>query len=160
MANELKTQGTHLYFVKPGTQTGTAVKVTCPTGISGLGGAADQIDVTCLDATDDRAYVRGLGNPGQVTVPFVLKSGDVSHADLVALKEAGTSVEWMVCMSDATIVPVVTVSTNTFTALTTRSNIEFTGYVADLTLDGATNEVWRGTMTIQRSGAWTITWKA
>ena len=44
MANELKTQGTHLYFVKPGTPTGTAVKVTCPTGISGLGGAADQID--------------------------------------------------------------------------------------------------------------------
>ena len=160
MANELKTQGTHLYFVKPGTPTGTAVKVTCPTGISGLGGAADQIDVTCLDATDDRTYVRGLGNPGQVTVPFVLKAGDVSHADLVALKEAGTSVEWMVCMSDATTAPVVTVSTNTFTALTTRSNIEFTGYVADLTLDGATNEVWRGTMTIQRSGAWTITWKA
>ena len=160
MANELKTQGTHLYFVKPGTSTGTAVKVTCPTGISGLGGAADQIDTTCLDDTSDRQYTRGLGNPGQVTVPFMLKAGDVSHADLVALKEAGTSVEWMVCMSDATTVPVVTVSTNTFTALTTRSNIEFTGYVADLTLDGATNEVWRGTMTIQRSGAWTITWKA
>ena len=93
-------------------------------------------------------------------MPFVLKAGDVSHADLVALKEAGTSVEWMVCMSDATTVPVVTVSTNSFTALTTRSNIKFSGYVADLTLDGATNEVWRGTMTIQRSGAWTITWKA
>ena len=28
MANELKTQGTALYFVKPGTPTGTAVKVT------------------------------------------------------------------------------------------------------------------------------------
>ena len=160
MANELKTQGTALYFVKPGTPTGATVKVTCPTGISGLGGAADQIDTTCLDDTDDRQYVRGLGNPGQVTVPFVLKAGDASHADLIALKAAGTSVEWMVCMSDATTVPVVTVSTNSFTALTTRSNIKFSGYVADLTLDGATNEVWRGTMTIQRSGAWTITWKA
>lgn len=160
MANELKTQGTALYFVKPDTPTGAAVKVTCPTGISGLGGAADQIDVTCLDATDDRAYVRGLGNPGQVTVPFVLKAGDASHADLVALKEAGTSVEWMVCMSDATTAPTVTASTNSFAALTSRSNIKFTGYVADLTLDGATNEVWRGTMTVQRSGSWTITWKA
>lgn len=160
MANELKTQGTHLYFVKPGTPTGTAVKVTCPTGISGLGGAADQIDTTDLDQTDDRQYLRGLGNPGQVTVPFILKSGDASHADLIALKAAGTSVKWMVCMSDATTAPTVTASTNSFTALTTRSNIEFTGYIADLTLDGATNEVWRGTMTIQRSGAWTITWKA
>ena len=125
-----------------------------------LGGAADQIDTTCLDDTDDRQYVRGLGNPGQVTVPFVLKAGDASHADLIALKAAGTSVEWMVCMSDATTAPTVTTSTNSFTALTTRSNIEFTGYIADLTLDGATNEVWRGTMTIQRSGAWTVTWKA
>lgn len=160
MANELKTQGTHLYFVKPGTPTGTAVKVTCPTGISGLGGAADQIDTTCLDDTDDRQYVRGLGNPGQVTVPFVLKAGDASHADLIALKAAGTSVEWMVCMSDATTAPTVTASTNSFAALTTRSNIEFTGYVADITIDAAGNEVVRGTMTIQRAGAWTVTWKA
>lgn len=160
MANELKTQGTHLYFVKPGTPTGTAVKVTCPTGISGLGGAADQIDTTCLDDTDDRQYVRGLGNPGQVTVPFVLKAGDASHADLIALKAAGTSVEWMVCMSDATTAPTVTASSNSFAALTTRSNIEFTGYVADITIDAAGNEVVRGTMTIQRAGAWTVTWKA
>ena len=160
MANELKTQGTALYFVKPGTPTGTAVKVTCPTGISGLGGAADQIDTTCLDDTDDRQYVRGLGNPGQVTVPFVLKAGDASHADLIALKAAGTSVEWMVCMSDATTAPTVTASTNSFAALTTRSNIEFTGYVADITIDAAGNEVVRGTMTIQRAGAWTVTWKA
>lgn len=160
MANELKTQGTALYFVKPGTPTGTAVKVTCPTGISGLGGAADQIDTTCLDDTDDRQYVRGLGNPGQVTVPFVLKAGDASHADLIALKAAGTSVEWMVCMSDAATEPTVTSSTNSFAALTTRSNIEFTGYVADITIDAAGNEVVRGTMTIQRAGAWTVTWKA
>ncbi len=160
MANELKTQGTALYFVKPGTPTGTAVKVTCPTGISGLGGAADQIDTTCLDDTDDRQYVRGLGNPGQVTVPFVLKAGDASHADLIALKAAGTSVEWMVCMSDATTAPTVTASSNSFAALTTRSNIEFTGYVADITIDAAGNEVVRGTMTIQRAGAWTVTWKA
>lgn len=160
MANELKTQGTALYFVKPGTTTGTAVKVTCPTGISGLGGAADQIDTTCLDDTDDRQYVRGLGNPGQVTVPFVLKAGDASHADLIALKAAGTSVEWMVCMSDATTAPTVTASSNSFAALTTRSNIEFTGYVADITIDAAGNEVVRGTMTIQRAGAWTVTWKA
>ena len=160
MANELKTQGTALYFVKPGTPTGTAVKVTCPTGISGLGGAADQIDTTCLDDTDDRQYVRGLGNPGQVTVPFVLKAGDASHADLIALKAAGTSVEWMVCMSDATTEPTVTASSNSFAALTTRSNIEFTGYVADITIDAAGNEVVRGTMTIQRAGAWTVTWKA
>ena len=160
MANELKTQGTHLYFVKPGTPTGTAVKVTCPTGISGLGGAADQIETTCLDDTEDRQYARGLGNPGQVTVPFVLAAGDASQADVIALKAAGTSVEWLVCMSDATDAPTVTAGTNNFAALTSRSNIKFTGYVADITIDAASNEVVRGTMLIQRSGAWSLTWKA
>lgn len=160
MANELKTQGTALYFVKPGTPTGTAVKVTCPTGISGFGGAADQIDVTCLDATDDRSYVRGLGSPGQVTVPFVLKKNDTAFSDLLTLKEAGTSVEWMACMSDAATEPTVTVSTNEFADFTTRSHVDFVGYISDIALDATGNEVWRGTMTIQRSGAWTITWKA
>lgn len=160
MTNEVKTQGTALYFVKPGTPTGTAVKVTCPTGISGLGGAADQIDTTCLDEQKDRSYVRGLGNPGQVTVPFILKAGDASHTDLITLKESGDLVEWMVCLSDGTVAPTVTASTNEFAALAGRSHIDFVGYVSDLTLDGATNEVWRGTMTIQRSGSWSVTWKA
>lgn len=160
MANELKTQGTHLYFVKPGTPTGTAVKVTCPTGISGLGGAADQIETTSLDDTEDRQYVRGLGNPGQVTVPFVLVAGDASQADLIGLKASGASVQWMLCMSDATAAPTVTAGTNNFAALTTRSNIKFDGYVADITIDAASNEIVRGTMTIQRSGIWSLTWKA
>ncbi len=160
MANEFKTQGTHLYFVKPGSPTGSALKVTCPTGISGFSGAADQIDTTCLDDTADRQYVRGLGNPGQVTVPFVLKSGDANISDLITLKDAGTSVEWMMCLSDATTVPTVTTSTNSFTALTTRTNVEFTGYVSDIALDAASNEVVRGTLTIQRSGVWSLTWKA
>lgn len=55
MANELKTQGTALYFVKPGTPTGTAVKVTCPTGISGLGGAAESADASRAGDFDRRA---------------------------------------------------------------------------------------------------------
>jgi hypothetical protein len=159
MANEIKTQGTHLYFVKPGTPTGTAVKVTCPTGISGLGGPADQIDTTCLDDIE-RAFVRGLGNPGQVTVPFVLKAGDASHEDLFTLKDSGDTLNWMICMSDGTDAPTVTVSTNDFAALATRSNITFAGYVSDMALDGNTNEVWRGTLTIQRSGGITVNWKA
>ena len=156
----IKTQGTHLYFVKPGSPTGAAVKLTCPTGISGLGGSTDQIDVTCLDATEDRSYVRGMGNPGVVTVPFVLKAGDASHSDIIALRESGVVVNWRACLSDGTDAPTVTAGTNNFAALATRSHISFAGYVSDITLDGSTNEVWRGTLTIQRSGPWSINWKS
>jgi len=63
-------------------------------------------------------------------------------------------------MSDGTAAPTVTASSNSFAALTTRSNITFAGYVSDMALDGTTNEVWRGTLTIQRSGGITINWKA
>ena len=56
----IKTQGTNLYFIS----SGQVKTMTCPTGITGLGGTRDQIETTCLNATDDKSYVSGLGNPG------------------------------------------------------------------------------------------------
>jgi len=44
----VKTQGTELYFVS----SAAVLKLTCPTGITGLGGARDQIETTCLDNTE------------------------------------------------------------------------------------------------------------
>src|SRR5690606_8924465 len=71
-AGVVKTQGTHLYFANPTSTDPQLVKLACPTGMSGLGGAKDQTEITCLDNTDDKEYVPGLGNPGQVSVPFNL----------------------------------------------------------------------------------------
>ena len=154
----VKTQGTELFFADSTAQTPAMVKLTCPTGISGLGGAADQIDITCLDATTDRAFTRGLGNPGQVSVPFIMKPTDSSHQRLFALKESGDTLNWMICLSDGTADP--TYSAGSLTAPTGRTRIAFTAYIADVALDIATNEVVRGTLTLQRSGAVTPTWKS
>lgn len=154
----VKTQGTELFFADATAQTPAMVKLTLATGVSGLGGAADQIDITSLDDTTDRAFVRGLGNPGQVSVPFVLKPTDASHKRLFALKESGETLNWMICLSDGATDP--TYAAGALTPPAGRTSIAFSAYIADVALDIATNEVVRGTLTLQRSGALTPTWKS
>jgi hypothetical protein len=154
----IKTQGTHLFYVRPGS-TPTVVKLHCPTGISGLGGAADQIDDTCLDEIDERSFVRGLGNPGQVSVPVNFDPTQASHEDLFALKESGEKIQWLIGLSDGTVAPSLD-SDDAFVAPTARSSIIFTAYVSDFALDIGANDVVKGTLTLQRSGSVVFTPKA
>lgn len=153
----VKTQGTELFFVDTVTTTDpTIVKMACPTGITGLGGAADQIEDTCLDNTTDKTYVRGLGNPGQVTVPFNLIPRENSHQLLFTLKDAGTVLNWIECLSEAATDPTVDTD-GEFVAPTDRSSFKFAAYIADINIDVANNEIVRGTLTLQRSGGVTFT---
>lgn len=153
----VKTQGTELFFVDTlSSSVAALVKLVCPTGITGLGGARDQIEKTCLDTTGDRVYEAGLGNPGTVNVPFNLIPRETSHALLFALKSAGTVLSWIACLSESTTDPTLDTD-DTIIAPTDRSTIEFEGYIADVNLDIATNEIVRGTLTIQRSGDVTFT---
>jgi len=158
MANGLKTQGTHLYLVD---RTGTAalVKMECPTGISGVtAGARDQIEDTCLDNTEDKTFVAGLGNPGTISVPFILNPQAASHQLLLDLKASGAMAEWIVLLSDGSAAP--TLVTDTLTPPAARTSFMFDAFVSDVAIDIATNEVVRGTLTLQRSGPVTATWKA
>lgn len=153
----LKTQGTHLFVINTSTGTSSVMKITCPTGITGVtSGARSQIDVTCLDATDDMVYAGGLGSPGTVSVPFILDPQEASHQALFDLKTTGDKVQWLIGLSDGVAPPTIDVD-NEFVLPTDRSTIEFTAYVADLDIDISTNEVVRGTLTLQRSGAYTFT---
>ena len=149
----VKTQGTKLYF----DDSGSVVELSCPTGITGLGGAADQIETTCLQDTNDRTYTRGLGNPGQVSVPFNLDPTNASHQTLFDLKDSGDVVNWLACLSDGAPPPTV-VAGGVITPPASRTSFGFNAYVADVTIDIATNEIVRGTLTLQRSGAVTATW--
>lgn len=148
----LKTQGSELFLIDTLTSSAAAlVKLACPTGIQGLGGAADQLDDSCLDNTTDRTFKRGLGNPGQVTVPFNFIPSNVSHQLLFDLKDDGSVIDWLICFSDGTTDPTLN-SSEAFDPPANRTSIYFQGYVADVTIDIATNEIVRGTLLIQRSG--------
>lgn len=148
----LKTQGTELFFVNPLDSNLSVIKFACPTGVNGLGGPADQLDDSCLDSVD-RTFKRGLGNPGQVTVPFNFIPSHFSHQDVMALKEDGRNLDWLIGFSDGTAVPTLD-SDGDFVppASPLRTSVEFNGYVADVNIDIATNEIVRGTLLIQRSG--------
>ena len=149
----IRTQGTELFFV----YSSAVVKLACPTGITGLGGPADQIEDTCLDATTDKTFQRGLATPGQVSVPFNLIPREVSQQDLFLLKDAGTVIPWIMCLSESATDPTLDTDFE-FVAPVDRTSFAFQGYIADVTIDVATNEIVRGTLTIQRSGAVTPTW--
>jgi len=152
----LKTQGTELFFVNPLVTDASVIKMACPTGISGLGGAADQLDDTCLDSKE-RTFKRGLGNPGQVSVPFNFIPSNFSHQDLFELKEDGRNLQWLIGLSDGVAVPTLD-SDDAFVppASPLRTTAEFEAYIADVNIDIATNEIVRGTLTLQRSG--TVKW--
>ena len=159
----IRTKGTRLYFASPllasnDDADGVVIKyVACATGITGLGGAADQIDITCL-SSEEREYVQGMANPGQITVPFNVIPSSESHQALFALKDAGTQISWMVCFSDAVAAGDVPTAVDSDQRLVSAgsTSAEFLGYVSDVTLDVQTNEIVRGTLIIQRSGA--IVW--
>lgn len=156
-AGVLKTQGTHLYFANPTSSDAELVKLSCPTGISGLGGARDQIDITCLDNTEDREYLPGLGNPGQMSVPFNFIPSHISHQVLFDLKESGEVIDWIVCLSDGTAAPTIDVG-GEVTPPALRTSAEFRGFVQDVNIDIATNEKVTGTLTVQRSGKVNWNW--
>lgn len=152
----VKTQGTRLYFV--GGTPATLMKMTCPTGISGLGGTKTQIPDTCLDNEEDETYISGLGQPGTVSVPFVFKPSEADHQALIDLDASGETVRWLIALSDGKTEP--TLESETILPPEGRTSAAFNAYVANINIDIATNEIVRGTMELQRSGRVKWNWKA
>lgn len=154
----VRTQGTELFFIDTVTSSDAdLVKLACPTGITGLGGARDQIEDTCLDTTGDKTFLAGLGNPGQVSVPFNLIPRDDSHHRLLQLKESGDVLDWLACLSESSTDPTLDGS-GAFVRPSDRTSFGFDAFISDVNVDIATNEIVRGTLTLQRSGSVTPFW--
>lgn len=149
----IKTQGTRLFFAHSESEI---LKVACPTGIQGLGGAGDQVDTTCLDSVE-REYQRGLLNPAAISVPFNFIPHSAAHQALIDLRESGAVISWMIVFSDQAGSPNALDSDSRLVSPGATTG-EFLGYVADVSFDASVNEIVRGTLTIQRSGAvnWTF----
>ena len=159
--NTYETQGTHLFFVDDVTSSvPEIVKLTCPTGITGVGGGTkDQIDTTCLDEVSGyRKFVGGLASGDVVTVPFVLYHQDGSHQALFQMRRENRNVGWLVGLSDSDSVPNVIDSDGNIEPPNDRTCFTFFGYVSNLTVDMSGNEVVRGTLTIQPNGETVAHW--
>lgn len=150
----IETKGTKLYFAGRTTSPGEILKVACPTAITGLGGPGDQKDVTCLDS-DEMEFRRGMKNPGQISVPINFIPQSLSHQTLQDLDDSGDIVDWMIVMSDQPLAPTATTTVGGVIHITSpgATSVRFQAYVSDLTVEIATNEYVRATLTLQRSGA-------
>lgn len=144
----IKSQGTQIWVATKDAPT-VYTEIGCPSDVTGLGGSRTQIDVTCLSASEAE-FLSGLGQPGQVTVDINFDPSDASHIDLWDYFDSGEMLDWVIGLSDGTVDPDATMPA-------TRSWIEFEGYVADLTIDIATDDAVRGSMSIQRSGSRKLT---
>jgi len=155
------TQGTELFFIDNLTTPATPrlVKLNCPTGITGIGGgAAGQINTTCLSNTVGETSKPGLNQVSTLSVPYNFKPARISHRLLSQMQESKQNFTWIACLSDGTDPPTLGAG-GTLTPPDGRTSIEFIGYVATNTLDIATNEIVRGTASlVQQAEGQVIHW--
>lgn len=150
-----KTQGLSLFVQKDASTFTKAGKIV---DFSNFNGTRSQIDVTDTDDTEEMQYEAGLKQPGAITVNFNGDYTDASQEELEALYDSGVKKVWVIGLSDGTAPP--TVALDAVTLPTTRTFIKFEGFIADLNLASAKNDILRGTMQVQRSGKRVISRKA
>ncbi|MCQ9615940.1 hypothetical protein L1889_03835 [Paenalcaligenes niemegkensis] len=162
-AGVIKTQGTELFLLDSITGEEPAIlKMLCPTSVTGLGsGTKSQIETTCLDTEEDQEFIPGLGAPGPLSVPFNFVPTAASHQGILTeLKESGQLIPIMVAFSDGKTAPTLDIETGDFKAPAGRTCARFLAYVAEATIDAATNDKVTGNMSLQRSGKTTWSWNA
>lgn len=147
---KIKSQGTDLFAVDTAT---TVAKLACITSFSGLGGARNQIDVSCFSSVE-MEFEGGMANPGQITVGGIYDTADTVFSTLIDLKDSGDTVEWYLGGSDSTTPP--TAAASAIVPASGRTGITFNGYVSDISWQMDANNVWKYQLVIQRSGAWTL----
>jgi hypothetical protein len=147
----LSTKKTSAWFVYTNSNGYTLVQVGCPKGFGPIGGSKSQVDRTCLEDTE-KQFDPGMASPGAISVPLDFDPTKVSHQDIVAMDISDLKTTWIVGMSDGTSPPTVNASTGVITWPSTRTYVEFQGYVADTPVDFQIDKNVGMNVSIQRSG--------
>ena len=148
----MKTQGTMLYTIDPADDS--ILVVGCVTNIDGVDTTLDQLETTCLsDST--RTYVAGLATPGAANFTINFDPADASHVRLHQLKVAGTVLPWAIGFNDGTAPPTVLTS-GEFTLPSTRSWLQFDGFMNSFPFSMPLNGLVTSSVGIQISGEPTV----
>lgn len=152
------TKGTSLFFIDP--DTCAVVEVGCITSFDGLDVPIDQVEITCLqDLT--RSYMAGLGTPGTATFGINFDPNDQSHVRLSEIKSSGSpTMWWAIGWGDGTALPVAGSPCDFDTFPTSRTFLEFEGFINSFSYSFALNAAVSSTIGIQVSGDPTIHPKA
>lgn len=157
----MKTQGTELYAIDP--VDFTVLNVGCFTSLDGIDTSIDQIETTCF-TSKARTYEAGLATPGSASFGINIDTANPAHIRLHQLKTAGTTLQWVVGLSDGPrdeenlgVPPTVEATAGAdgvrdFVLPTTRSWIPFDGYMNSFPFTFGLNDVIKSTIGIQVSG--------
>ena len=152
----MKTQGTQLYVIDP--DDNSVITVGCVTAINGISATRDQRETTCLDSAA-RTFSAGLANPGAATFTIQFNPADTSHVRIHELYTEGVDLQWALGWSDGTAAP-SGASTDGFNLPTTRTWLQFDGFIQDLPFDFALNSDVTSNVSVQVSGFPVLTAKA
>lgn len=150
-----KTQGTELYVIDPADDS--LIEVGCFTGIDVDPGTEEEIEDTCMPSSV-RTYLPGLPSNGSVSFELNWDPADASHVRLYALK--GTTIKVAVGESDGTGVDPTVDSNGDFVLPTTRSWLDFEGFITGFPWNRALNSVTKSPVTFKISGGVNQTSKA
>lgn len=151
----VESQGTEIFLLPPGDTT--PMVMSCPTSASKSGGERNMIEILCLNATDPE-FRAGSRTPTTWSIPFALVPTDTSHQELHDLEESGQIVPFVIALSDGVADP--TVTAGALVPPTGRTSFAFDAIVMGVGIEIATNDVVRGTLSLQVSGPVTRTWKS
>lgn len=148
---EIKTQGTELYLLD--TDNATVLKIACIRGLSGVGGQASDIDITCLDDLKSRRYLPGLVDNGTATFQMAMDLDSPAYLRLGEIV-AGGNYKWAVGFSDGYgIDPNYDAGPPAdFDLPSGRSWMLFEGGVNQLQRSGEIDSVWMADISIRVSG--------
>lgn len=108
------TQGTQVFALVPSIanqSTFEVLAIQCATNFSPGGSPRDSIDTTCLEETDDRTSMPGLGTPGAASLTLLADPDNASHVRLYQLYQARLgALKWAVGWSDGKALPTVGVA--------------------------------------------------
>lgn len=148
----VKTQGTQLFIKDDEGSAGAEIlTVQCAISIDGIGGAREQIEVTCLEDIA-RAYEAGLITPGTMTVTIQADSRNESHVRLHELYVAGVKFDAAIGWGNGTSIPTIG-SDGEMDFPDTRDFIAmYQTYVSDFPFNFELNAVVTSAVTFQLSG--------
>lgn len=105
------TQGTQVFALVPllnNPSTFEVLPIECATAFSPGGSPRDSIDTTCLEETEDRTSVPGLGTPGQASLTLQADPNKASHVRLFQVYQARVKgIKFAVGWSDGKAPPTV-----------------------------------------------------
>lgn len=148
----VKTQGTQLFILdRTSSDAPEVVTVQCAISIDGIGGAREQIEVTCLEDIA-RAYEAGLITPGTMTVTIQADSRNDSHIRLHELYVSGDKFDAAIGWGNGGAAPTID-SDEEFDFPDTRDYISmYDTYVSDFPFNFELNAVVTSAITFQLSG--------